>query len=191
MLRKLVFSICLIGVSAPVTAQTSDGGFGEVLSPSMAAVVKGMHATIRRNLAEAAESMPADEYSFKPTPEVRTFAQLIGHVAFGNFYFCAQAKGERPSQGQNLEKTTEKAALVKALNESLAYCDDVYASTTDANFNQIVKAAVPNGSGETSRGSVLVFNTAHNNEHYGNIVVYMRLKGHIPPSTARVQKSKK
>ena len=92
MLRKLLFAICLIGVSAPAVAQTSDGGFGEVASPSLAAVAKGMHATIRRNLAEAAESMPADEYSFKPTPEVRTFAQLIGHVIFGNFYFCARRK---------------------------------------------------------------------------------------------------
>ena len=126
MLRKLLFAICLIGVSAPAVAQTSDGGFGEVASPSLAAVAKGMHATIRRNLAEAAESMPADEYSFKPTPEVRTFAQLIGHVIFGNFYFCAQAKGEQPQfGGQNYEKVTEKAALVKALNESLAYCDGV------------------------------------------------------------------
>jgi len=191
MLRNLVFSICLIGLSAPVTAQTTDGGFGEVLSPSMASVVKGMHATIRRNLAEAAEIMPADEYSFKPTPEVRSFAQLIGHVVFGNLYFCSQAKGERAPLAQNPEKTTEKAALVQALNESLAYCDDVYSSTTDANFNQLVKAAAPGGSGETSRGSVLVFNTAHNNEHYGNIVVYMRLKGHVPPSTARVQKTRK
>jgi len=192
MLRKLLISICLIGVSAPVMAQTTDGGFGEVASPSMAAVVKGMHATIRRNLAEAAESMPADEYSFKPTPEVRTFAQLIGHVIFGNFYFCAQAKGEQPQLNQNYEKVTEKAALVKALNESLAYCDEVYGATTDANFNQLVKATAPNGGGaQTGRGSLLVFNTAHNNEHYGNIIVYLRLKGHVPPSTARVQKSRK
>jgi uncharacterized damage-inducible protein DinB len=192
MFRKLLFAIGVIGLSAPVMAQTSDGGFGEVASPSMAAVVKGMHATIRRNLAEAAESMPADEYSSKPTPEVRTFAQLIGHVIFGNFYFCAQAKGEQPQfGGQNYEKVTEKAALVKALNESLAYCDEVYGATTDANFNQMVKAASPNGGTQTGRGSLLVFNTAHNNEHYGNIIVYMRLKGHVPPSTARVQKSRK
>lgn len=191
MLRKLLFSISLIGVTSPVAAQTSDGGFGEVASPSMAAVVKGMHATIRRNLAEAAESMPAEEYSFKPTPDVRSFAQLVGHVVFGNFYFCAQAKGEQPQLNQNYEKVTEKAALVKALNESLAYCDEVYASTTDANFNQLVKAASPNGGTQTGRGSLLVFNTAHNNEHYGNIVLYMRLKGHVPPSTARVQKSRK
>jgi uncharacterized damage-inducible protein DinB len=191
MLHKLLFAICLIAVPVLAAAQTSDGGFGEVASPSMAAVVKGMHATIRRNLAEAAESMPADEYSFTPTPEIRTFAQLIGHVIFGNFYFCAQAKGEQPQFGQNYEKMTEKAALVKALNESLTYCDEVYGSTTDANFNQLVKATAPNGGRETGRGSLLVFNTAHNNEHYGNIVVYLRLKGHVPPSTARVQKLRK
>jgi uncharacterized damage-inducible protein DinB len=46
------------------------------------------------------------------------------------------------------------------------------------------------GNGETARGAVLTFNTAHNNEHYGNLVVYMRLKGHVPPSTARTQKPK-
>jgi uncharacterized damage-inducible protein DinB len=186
MLRKLLFSICLIGTATHGAAQTTDGGLGEVVSPSMAAVVKGMHATIRRNLADAAASMPAEEYSFKPTPEIRSFAQLLGHVIFGNFYFCSMAKGEQSPSTQNYERsTTDKAALVKALNESLAYCDGVYASTTDANFNQLVKAA---GGAETARGSVLVFNTAHNNEHYGNIVLYMRLKGHVPPSTARVQK---
>ena len=76
-------------------------------------------------------------------------------------------------------------ALVKALKDSLAYCDDVYASTTDATFGEVVKLA---GGGEASRGSMLVFNTAHNNEHYGNIVVYMRLKGHVPPSTAKAQR---
>jgi hypothetical protein len=73
-----MFSLCLIGIATTATAQTTDGGFGEALSPSMAAVVKSMHATIRRNLAEAAELMPADEYAFKPTPQVRSFGQLIG-----------------------------------------------------------------------------------------------------------------
>jgi uncharacterized damage-inducible protein DinB len=193
MWRKLIFFLCLLAVPVQGTAQTTDGGFGEVASPSMASVVKGMHATIRRNLAEAAESMPAEEYSYKPTPDVRSFAQLIGHVVFGNFYFCSQAKGETPAFGQNYEKLTDKAALVKALNESLAACDEVYASTNDTNFSQLVKAPGPgpNAGGQTTRGSILVFNTAHNNEHYGNIIVYMRLKGHTPPSTARAQKKQK
>lgn len=190
MMRALVVMLSLACVSTTAAAQTTDGGFGEAASPSMAAVVKSMHATIRRNLAEAAESMPADEYAFKPTPQVRSFGQLVGHVAAANFFFCSQAKAERSPSAANYEKVEDKASLVKALNDSLAYCDDAYSTTTDANFAQLVKVAGPNGGSQSSRGSVLVFNTTHNNEHYGNIIVYMRLKGHVPPSTARVQSKK-
>ena len=93
-----------------------------------------MHAIIRRNLVEAADSMPAEDYAFKPTPEIRSFGQLIGHVINANFYFCSQAKGEQSPSKENFERTADKAALVKALRDSLAYCDDVYASTTDDEF---------------------------------------------------------
>jgi len=89
----------------------------------MASSVKSMRATIQRDLAEAAQSMPADEYSFKPTPDVRTFGELIGHLASANFFFCAQVKGERPPMVTNYEKLTDKAALVKALTDSFTYCD--------------------------------------------------------------------
>jgi uncharacterized damage-inducible protein DinB len=168
MARVFVFALSLVCVSVQVHAQTTDGGLGDIASPSLAAVAKGMHATIRRNLAEAAEKMPANEYAFKPTPEVRSFGELIGHVANANFFFCSQAKGEKP----------------------LAYCDAVYMSTTEANFNQLVKTPGPGGDRDTTRGAVLMFNTTHNNEHYGNIVIYMRLKGYVPPSTARTQPKK-
>jgi uncharacterized damage-inducible protein DinB len=184
-------AIVLVGVSLPAVAQTSDGGADQVLSASMAASAKAMHATIRRDLAEAADSMPAEEYSFKPTPQVRSFAELIGHVINANFYFCSQAKAEKPPGAQNFEQVSDKATLAKALKDSLAYCDEAYNATTDANFSQAVKVAGPGGSGtQTTRGLVLMFNTTHNNEHYGNIVVYMRLKNHVPPSTARVQQKK-
>jgi uncharacterized damage-inducible protein DinB len=188
MLRKLTVLACLACVPAVATAQTSDAGFNEALSPSMAGVVKNMHGTIRRNLAEAAQLMPAEEYAFKATPQVRSFAELLGHVATANFFFCSQAKGEQPPAAmQGLQKATDKATLVKGINEALAYCDEVYNGTTDANFNQLVTIAGPQKN-QVGRGSVLVFNTTHNNEHYGNIIVYLRLKGLVPPSTARVQK---
>jgi uncharacterized damage-inducible protein DinB len=188
MVRRVAFVLFLACASSSA-AQTTDAGFGDAASPSLASVTRSMHATIRRNLAEAAESMPADEYSFKPTPQVRSFGELIGHVASGNFFFCSQARGEKSPASENYEKTaTDKAALVKALNDSLAYCDEAYAATTDANFNTLVAIAGPKPGGQSGRGAVLIFNTAHNNEHYGNMIVYMRLKGHVPPSTARVQK---
>jgi uncharacterized damage-inducible protein DinB len=188
--RVLVFSLCLGCTSVPASAQTSDASFVDALSPSMAAVVKAMHSTIRRNLAEAAANMPAEDYAFKATPQVRSFGELVGHVANAYFFFCSQAKGETSPATANYEKAPDKAALVKALNDSLAYCDDAVTTTTDANFSQMVKLAGPGAGRQSARGAVLMFNTTHNNEHYGNIVVYMRLKGHVPPSTARAQQPK-
>ena len=187
MSRKAVLLLCLVCAPLSAAAQTTDAGFNEVLSPSMASVVKNMHATIRQNLAEAAQSIPAEEYSFKATPQVRSFAELIGHVVNANVFFCSQAKAEPPPSKENFEKVADKGALVKGINDALKYCDDVYNATTDANFSSLITMAGP-AKKQASRGSVLVFNNAHNNEHYGNIVVYMRLKGHVPPSTARAQK---
>jgi uncharacterized damage-inducible protein DinB len=172
-----------------VAAQTTDAGFNDALSGSMASVVKVMHATIRQNLAEAAQNMPADEYAFKATPQVRSFAELLGHVVNANFFFCSQAKGEPPPSKENFEKAPDKAALIKGITDALKYCDDVYNGTTDANFDTLITMAGP-AKKQASRGSVLVFNTTHNNEHYGNLIVYMRLKGLVPPSTARAQQKK-
>jgi uncharacterized damage-inducible protein DinB len=159
----------------------------------MAKVAKTMHSTIRRNLAEAAEAMPASDYSFKPDAEARTFAQLIGHVAAGNFLLCSQAVGEKNPSTTFAERLTDKAQLVKALNDSLSYCDRVYEGTTDANFNQATAVGLPGAAAQTAtiRGAVLMFNVTHNNEHYGNIVVYLRLKGQTPPSTARARQQQR
>jgi len=193
-MKRLILALVVLGCGAnAAVAQTTDAGFWIELSPSMAKVAKTMHASIRRNLAEAAEAMPAADYGFKPTAEVRTFAQLVGHVVFANYLMCSQAVGEKSPTGVNYEQMTDKAQLVKALNDSLSYCDRIYEATTDANFNQ---AATVGGLGPnipqapTIRGAVLMFNVTHNNEHYGNIIVYLRLKGITPPSTARARQQR-
>ncbi|MFZ0522820.1 MAG: DinB family protein [Candidatus Acidiferrales bacterium] len=193
MLRLLILAFVFACVISPAaSAQTTDAGYPVELSPSLADGVKAMHAAIRRNLAEAAENMPADEYAFRPAPQVRTFGQIIGHLVNANFFFCAEVAGEKSPATADYQQITDKAALVKALNDSLAYCDRVYAATTDANFLQPMHIAnvIGTGSTNTVRGAVLMYNIAHNNEHYGNIVVYMRLKGHAPPSANRVQQRK-
>ncbi|HJZ77742.1 MAG TPA: DinB family protein [Vicinamibacterales bacterium] len=189
----LAIVIAIHAASAVAYAQTSDGGFDKALSPSLAASAKAMHATIRRDLADAAETMPAEDFGYKPTPEVRSFAQLVGHVINANFFFCSQAKGAAMPATTNFERVADKAELIKGLTDALAYCDTVYQSTTDADFQQAVTlTGFPgmNPKTTTSRGAVLMFNTTHNNEHYGNIVVYLRLKGKVPPSTARSQAPK-
>jgi uncharacterized damage-inducible protein DinB len=193
MLRLLMLAFVFAYVILPAaSAQATDAGYPDELSSSLAGSAKAMHAMIRRDLAEAAENMPADEYGFRPTPQVRTFGQIIGHLVDANFFFCSQAAGEKPAATADYQQITDKAALVKALKDSLVFCDRVYAATTDANFVQPMEIAhvVGTGSTNTVRGAVLMYNITHNNEHYGNLAVYMRLKGHVPPSTARVQQRK-
>jgi uncharacterized damage-inducible protein DinB len=189
MARICALMLCVLSLSASVAAQTTDLPYDSALSTSLATMTKTMHATIRRNLAEAAESMPAEDYAFKPTPDVRTFAQLINHVVFANYLFCAPAIGQPVPATANQPQLTEKSALVKALNDALALCDKAYEGTTDDNFMQTVGVLPIHGQTpvQTRRGALLMFNVTHNNEHYGNIVVYLRLKGLVPPSTARAR----
>ena len=187
--RTILLSLFLAGLTVPAGAQTTDAGFWDALSPSMATMTKTMHGTIRRNLAEAAEAMTADDYGFRPTPQVRSFGELIGHVIVANYLMCAQATGQKSPATTNFAKETDRAVLIKGLNDALAFCDAAYAATTDANFSQPVKVAGGPGNRITdaTRGAVLNFNVTHNNEHYGNIVLYLRLRDRVPPSTARVQ----
>ena len=146
--------------------------------------VTDLYEASRLNLVETAELVSEADYGFKPTPEVRTIGQLVGHVANAQYFFCSSASGQQSPNSVNIEQdVTDKAGLVRALNESFAYCDEVHASMTDAIGLELIDA----GSTQVTKLSRLIFNVAHNNEHYGNLVTYMRLKGMVPPSTARTQ----
>jgi uncharacterized damage-inducible protein DinB len=124
--------------------------------------------------------MPEDFYGFRPTPEVRTFGQIIGHFATEQNQFCSAALVEKNPDPQNFEKTqTTKTGLAAAILASFRYCDRAY-QLTDA--QAIKRQAIP-GWGERAPLSILVLNIGHDNEHYGNIVTYMRLKGMVPPSS--------
>jgi uncharacterized damage-inducible protein DinB len=140
---------------------------------------KGFYMLVSGNVVAAAEKMPEENYSFKPTPDVRSFGQLIGHVADAQYMFCAVASGDTPSQ-KGIEKSkTLKADLVAALKDAVAYCNKTYSNMTDAQGSQMVKFMKFN----LARLTVLSVNTAHTDEHYGNIVTYLRLKGFVPPSS--------
>jgi len=162
----------LLMVTSAALAQTPDlksaSGY-----PKM--VQKQVTAWIER----AAEKMPEEEYAFKPDPAVRSFAQILGHIADADYLFCSAVLGENsPSPGIEKTKAT-KAELRSALHDAFAYCNRAYDTLTDANANETVKAFGQ----ERNKLGVLWFNASHNLEHYGNLVVYMRLKGIVPPSS--------
>lgn len=139
----------------------------------------GIYRAISGTVVAAAEEMPEENYSFRPTPEVRTFGQLVGHVADANYMFCSMATGDKnPSPG--VEKTkTSKADLVAALKEAVAYCTKTYGAMTDTQGAAMTKFMNFN----IAKLTVLSINTAHTDEHYGNMVTYLRIKGLVPPSS--------
>jgi uncharacterized damage-inducible protein DinB len=152
----------------------------------LSAGAKKTYDIIKGNVTKAAAKMPEEHYAFKPTPEVRSFGQLVAHIADANYGFCATVLGEKPPEGGfggAIEKSGKatKADLEKALAASFAYCDKAHAGMTDAAGAAMVKSFF----GEMAKLSVLEFNTHHDFEHYGNMVTYMRMKNLVPPSSER------
>jgi uncharacterized damage-inducible protein DinB len=156
-------------------------------SPSspMGEAIKSAWDSAKRNITESAAQMPEENYAFKPTDSVRTFGQILAHVAGANYVFCSVAKGEQPPHTEDeFEKNAKtKADIVKALDGSIAYCDGAIAGMTDASGSKQVD--YPYGMGKHAAAYSLILNTAHNAEHYGNLVTYFRIKGMVPPSTKR------
>jgi uncharacterized damage-inducible protein DinB len=136
--------------------------------------------TVHGYIQAAAEQLPESLYNFKPTPAVRSFAELFGHIAGSEFMFCAPVRGDAPRAEDDVEsKVKDKAGLVKALKDAAAYCEAAYA-VSDAEGAKMVDLF-----GQRSKLNTLVFNATHDGEHYGNIVTYMRIKGLVPPSSQR------
>jgi uncharacterized damage-inducible protein DinB len=177
---KKILAMAIV-LAAAATSQPA----GQTDNP-LSAGAKRTYGVIKGYITRAAAKMPEENYSFKPTPDVRSFGQLVGHIADANYGFCAAAAGEKPPEGGfepgavSIEKTkTSKADLEKALAESFVYCDKVHGAMTDSAGAAMVKFMT----GDMPKLSILEFNTHHDFEHYGNIVTYMRLKGLVPPSS--------
>lgn len=141
--------------------------------------VKAQLAQIKAPITRTAEKVGEDLYAFKPTPEVRSLGQLLGHIADGNYGICGAGSGMKPTASGIEKSKTTKADLQKALADSFAFCEQAIASMDDKKGSELAKSFL----GMQPRLMVLAFNNSHLNEHYGNLVTYMRLKGIVPPSS--------
>lgn len=140
-----------------------------------------------RNLVESAEKMPEADYSFQATKDTRTFAAFVGHTINSAYNNCSRAKGEANPNKEDLEKVTSKATLVAAAKAVQAYCDGVYAAQTDASLAEMIAV----GQNQVPRMQPLVGIISHNMNEYGQMVILMRLKGIVPPTTERAQQQRK
>ena len=171
--------ICLLATAAVAWAEENP----------LSAHNKHVYAGLKKVLLRSAEIVPEENYSFRPTDAVRTYGQIIGHVADAQYGFCSAVLGETNPAPKIEQTKSSKADLIAALKDAFAYCDKAYDGMTDAAAAQRVKSM---GS-DAPKLSVLAINNMHSAEHYGNLVTYMRLKNIVPPTsdTAFMQQMKK
>jgi len=167
-MRKLLIGLCLL-VSFAACAQENP----------LSAFAKRVYGLQKNILLRSAEKMPEENYSFKPVDSVRTYGQIIGHIADAQYLFCSAALGEKNPDLKIEQTKISKVDLIDALKAAFAYCDKAYDAMTDSAGIQLVKLFGT----DTPKLGVLEFNTVHNWEHYGNLVTYMRIKGIVPPSS--------
>jgi uncharacterized damage-inducible protein DinB len=164
-----VVLICLLAPSAFAISQSNP----------LSTFNKGAYDRLKDILVRSAEKMPEEDYSFKPTEAVRSYGQIVGHVADAQYMFCSIELGVA-NPALNIEKTkSSKADLVAALKAAFAYCDKAYDGMTDASAPQTVKLF----GNDAPKLGVLTINNMHDMEHYGNLVTYMRLKNIVPPTS--------
>jgi len=167
----------LVAVPTAALAQGSAPAPANPISESE----KGVYAMLGGVLIAAAEKMPEESYAFRPSPDVRSFGQLVGHLADSQYYFCSTASGETKPDSDAEKTKTKKADLVAALKEAVGYCSKTYGAMTDAKGSEMTKMMNFN----LARLTVLAANFAHNYEHYGNMATYMRIRGIIPPTSEK------
>ena len=168
--RIICVAACALAVVMAAPAQ-------DKMAPSTVKEMKGYYNGVKGNLLKMAEKMPEDQYGFQPVGSIRPFGAVIGHVADAHYNFCAAMLGET-KKGDAASKTS-KADLVAALKASFDYCDKAMDGMTDANASE----AVGGGRMQRTRAGMAIFLLTHDNEEYGYMSIYLRLKNITPPSS--------
>jgi uncharacterized damage-inducible protein DinB len=181
-IAAIAAALAIIGMLIPGVARAQEMPAGKTFALA-AELVRG-YQNVQRNLTEAAEKMPADQYNFKPTPEIRPFGQLVAHAAIEQFGMCAVLKGEpNPKKSEKEDATRTKDEAIALLKASTTYCDPLVTALTDAAMPELTKME----SNQVAKGLVPISVIAHGDEMYGTMAVYLRLKGIVPPTTERMK----
>jgi len=165
MKSRLLFLTMLAG-SAALYAQSNP----------LTSAVKQNYNGVKNNILKAAEKMSDADYSFKAGQGSRSFGEIVTHIAEVQGVLCAGAKGE--TKKFDVSKS-DKASAVAVLKDTIAYCDAAYDALTDANMTEPGKMF----GRDTPKFTILNFNVIHDNEMYGQMAVYLRAKGLVPPSS--------
>jgi uncharacterized damage-inducible protein DinB len=174
-----IFLICLLAPTGVTLAQETPPAAPAPTANPLSSYNKGVWVGLKAILLRSAEKMPEEKYGFKPTDTVRSYGQIIGHVADAQYTFCSRVLDEKRPELKVEETKTSKGDLVAALKDALAYCDKAFDGMTDASGTQMVKLF----GRDAPKLGVLTVHLVHSTEHYGNLVTYLRMNNLVPPTS--------
>jgi uncharacterized damage-inducible protein DinB len=181
-MKRMGLVCAVAGLMVSGLAALAQGPAASTAPAGPAGEAQGNYARLKVNILKAAEEMPMEDYTFKPTADVRTFARVVNHVSEAQLHSCGVANHTAMDALAKVpEETADKAAIVDALKASFAECDKAFAALTDANLGEMLEA----GKTKRSRVGLMWGTVSHDNEQYATLALYMRLKGLVPPSSEK------
>jgi uncharacterized damage-inducible protein DinB len=172
----------VIAAATPAFAQGGRGRGGAPASTTLAGDIQADWARTRQLITGIAEAMPADKYNFKPTPAQQTFGERVMHIATTDLFILRALGGKTPAPMIN-QKATTKADILAALKQTFDYGEAVIKEFNDQQWNERVMPP-PFMGPSASRIRIVYFDMQHSEDIYGQLVVYLRLNGGVPPASA-------
>ena len=178
-MKLVIIASLVMALATAATAQSKAPA--QVTSNPVVSTVRQMEERQSKNLIGAAEEMPADKYSYRPTPPQVSFAHLVMHITESNNSLCARVAGEQPRE-LKLNESDSKETLTKALKDSFAYCEQVLSKADDSTLGQPVEL---HGGHTGPRAAALIYLAADWADHYSAAAMYLRLNNLLPPSAKK------
>jgi hypothetical protein len=180
--RACVLIIACAMLPQALTAQTAGGAMSPSANP-VADALRAMQQRYARNLIAAAEAMPADKYTYRPTPAQMSFAQIQAHLANeGNDLLCSKVAGVPAPQRTPVDTTAGKDQLVARLKETFQFCESAFAKLDDSKLAEPLQLFGPN---PFSRAAAILITVGDWADHYSQEANYLRLNGILPPTAQR------
>lgn len=174
MKRWMATWLLLFAALLPAASSQSSPAANDPIS----AALKLWYGASKNNIIASAEKMPEADFDFRPAREVRSFSELLIHIADTQYQFCSQLRGEANPNQESVAKTRKtRDEIIQAVKASFSYCDKAFIPLNDAALKEKV------GTQGNTRVDWAMFSVYHLGSHYGNIVTYLRLKGIVPPNS--------
>ncbi|MBZ5660334.1 MAG: DinB family protein [Acidobacteriia bacterium] len=175
---KRLICLALLCLAVPLMSQAQDAA-----ANPLSTTVRKILTDNAKNLVAGAEAMPAEKYSFQPSPDIRTFGQVIAHVAMVNNNVCAMLFKPAAPMPEKIAETDPKEKLVAGLKASMDYCDQAFSKLTDANLTEMIPSF---GGRQMTRMGVALIVTNDLIDHYAGMAIYLRMNKVLPPTAMKM-----